>query len=106
MHKHLPMEEDVMDLLIGGFSGVMLVAIITVVFLWRKDRPRRSAWHWIFAHFLLFSIAAYFALRAIKFDLTHVQASEEISLLLGKAGMAWGAGMVCLLVGIVKLSRR
>ncbi|AST00359.1 hypothetical protein B9L19_14745 [Geobacillus thermocatenulatus] len=106
MHKHLQMEEEVMDLLIGGFSVVMLIATMTVVSLWRKNRTRRLAFYWIFAHFLLLSIAAYFAFRAISFDLTHPQASEEISLLLGKAGLAWGAGMVCLLAGIVKLSRR
>ncbi|KPC98863.1 MULTISPECIES: hypothetical protein [Geobacillus] len=105
MPNHLPMEENVMDMLIGGFSVVMLIAVATIVFLWRRNREGR-AFLWILAHFLLLSLAVFFALKAISFDLTHVQASEEISLFLGKAGLAWGAGMVCLLAGIVKLSRR
>ncbi|WPZ19061.1 hypothetical protein UM396_03830 [Geobacillus subterraneus] len=105
MSERLPMEEEVMGLLVGGFSVVMLIAIMTVVFLWRKYRARRSAFLWITAHFLLHAVAAYLAWRIAGFDLTDVQASEEISLLLGQAGVAWGAGMVCLLVGIVKLSK-
>ncbi|MBB6283442.1 MULTISPECIES: hypothetical protein [Geobacillus] len=106
MLKHLPMEENVMDMLIGGFSVVMLIAVATIVVLWRKNREQRLALVWILAHLLLQALAVFFALKAMSFDLAHVQASEEISLLLGKAGMAWGAGMVCLLAGIVKLSRR
>ncbi|NNV06133.1 hypothetical protein [Geobacillus sp. C56-T2] len=105
MPVRLPMEEEVMELLVGGFSVVMLIAITTVVFLWRKYRARRSAFLWITAHFLLHAVAAYLAWRITGFDLTDVQASEEISLLLGQAGVAWGAGMICLLIGMVKLSR-
>ncbi|MEW5321498.1 hypothetical protein V2J23_04945 [Geobacillus thermoleovorans] len=104
MPKHLPMEENVMDMLIGGFSVVMLIAVATIVFLWRRNRER-GAFQWILAHFLLLSLAVSFALKAISFDLTHTQASEEISLLLGKAGLAWGVGMGCLLVGVVRLSK-
>ena len=100
------MEENVMDMLIGGFSFVMLIAVVIVVLLWRRNREQRLAFVWILAHFLLLSLAVSFALKAISVDLAHVQASEDISLLLGQAGLAWGAGMVCLLVGIVKLSRR
>ncbi|KYD14520.1 hypothetical protein [Parageobacillus thermoglucosidasius] len=106
MHEHLPLEAEVMNMLIGGFSIIMFVAIITIIFLWRKNRTKSAAFLWIFVHFASLSIAVYLSLKAISFDINHPMASEEISLLLGEAGALWGASMICLLVGIVKLSKR
>lgn len=105
MHQHLPMEEEVMNMLIGVFSTIMLIAMITVIFLWRRNRAQRAAFLWIFVHFVSFSIAVYLALKAISFDINHPMASEEISLLLGESGALWAGSMICLLVGIFKLSK-
>ncbi|HZG61849.1 MAG TPA: hypothetical protein VEY68_15480 [Anoxybacillus sp.] len=44
----------------------------------------------IFTHFIMLSIAVYFALRAIRFGSNHTQASMEFSILLGKARGLWG----------------
>ncbi|ANB60550.1 hypothetical protein [Anoxybacteroides amylolyticum] len=106
MHKHLPMEEEVMDMLVGGFSFIMFIAVITIVYLWRNNRAQQVAFLWIFCHFFLLSIGVYFAFKAISFNLEHAQASVEISLLLGKAGISWGAGMICLLIGVAKLANK
>lgn len=106
MHKHLPMEEEVMDMLIGGFSFIMSIAVMTIVYLWRNNRAQQVAFLWIFCHFFLLSIGVFFAFKAISFDLEHAQASVEISLLLSKAGISWGASMICLLIGIRKLTNK
>jgi hypothetical protein len=105
MYDRLPMEEEVMDMLIGGFSIIMVIAIITIISLWKKNRTQSAAFLWIFIHFIMLSIAVYFALRAISFDLNHPMASEEISILLGKAGVLWGMSMISLLFGISKFSK-
>jgi len=105
MHKHLPLEEGVMDMLIGGYSFIMLLAVVTVIILWKRNRGQSTAFLWIFAHFILLSIGMYFAFKAISFDLEHVQASEEISILLGESGLSWGVSMICLLLGIFRLSK-
>ncbi|GCD84287.1 hypothetical protein [Parageobacillus thermoglucosidasius] len=105
MHRHLPLEEEVMNMLIGGFSTIMFIAIITVIFLWRRNHAQRAAFLWILVHFVSFSIAVYLALKAISFDINHPMSSEEISLLLGESGVLWGGSMICLLVGIFKLSK-
>ncbi|KFZ41997.1 hypothetical protein CS060_11395 [Anoxybacillus flavithermus] len=105
MHRHLPLEEEVMNMLIGGFSTVMFITIVMVIFLWRRNQAQRSAFFWIFLHFVSFSIAVYLALKAISFGINHPMSSEEISLLLGESGALWAGSMICLLVGIFKLSK-
>lgn len=105
MHEHVPMEEEVMNMLIGGFSIIMFIAVITVIFLWKRNKAQNAAFLWIFVHFISLSIAVYLALKAISFDIHHPMSSEEISLLLGESGALWGASMICLLVGIFKLSK-
>ncbi|GMB10152.1 hypothetical protein [Thermolongibacillus altinsuensis] len=101
----MPMEEELMGMLIGGFSIIMGIAMITIIFLWIKNRKQRIAFFWILTHFITFSISVYVLLKAISFDYHHPMASEEISLLLGQAGVLWGISMICLLFGIFKLSK-
>ncbi len=82
----------------------MSIVVMTIVYLWRNNRAQQVAFLWIFVIFLAFHWGI-FAFKAISFDLEHAQASVEISLLLGKAGISWGASMICLLIGIRKLTK-
>jgi hypothetical protein len=100
----MPLEEGVVGWLIGGFSIVMGLVLLTLLLLWSKNRKNRSAYAWIVLHLLFFSLAIYFSLKAISFDYQHVMASEENSSQMGIAEIIWALSMVCLVIGIFKFS--
>ncbi|WP_342431597.1 hypothetical protein [Neobacillus sp. FSL H8-0543] len=102
----MPLEQEVRGMLIGGFAIVMGIVILTTLFLWIKNKNNSSAYIWTLAHFLFFTLAIYFFIKAISFDFNHPMASEEISLQFGIAGVVWAFSMVCLLMGIVNFSKR
>ena len=101
----MPLEREVMGLLIGGFVIVMGIVIITTLLLWFKNKHKSYVYTWILLHLLLFSVAVYFLLEAISFNNNHLMASEEISLRIGIAGVIWAISMLCLLIGVYKFSK-
>jgi hypothetical protein len=98
----MPLEQEVMGLLIGGLSIVMGIAILITVFLWMKNK--NSGYIWTLLHLLLVSFAAYFVLKAIAIDYNHPMASEEISLQIGIAGVVWALSMICLVIALFSFS--
>jgi hypothetical protein len=100
----MPLEEEVFGLLIGGFSIVMGIAIITIFLLWFRNKNNSSAYMWTLLHLLFFSVAIFFSLKAISSNHNHPMASEEISLQLGVSGVVWALSMVFLVIGIFKFS--
>ena len=98
----MPLEQEVMGLLIGGFSFVMGVAILVTVFLWVNNN---SGFIWILMHLLLVSVAIYFMLKAISSDYNHPMASEEISLQIGVSGVVWALSMICFIIALFSLSK-
>lgn len=102
----MPLEEEVIGLLIGGFSIIMGIAFLTVLFLCIRNKGNRAAYLWTLLHLLFFSIAANFALKAISFDYNYPMASEEISLQIGISGVVWTLSMLCLIVGIFHFSKQ
>ena len=101
----MPLEEEVLGILIGGFSIVMGIVILTTLFFCVKNKSKNTGYVWVFFHLVLFSFATYFALKAISFDYNHPMASEEISLQIGLSGVVWAASMICLLIGIYSFSK-
>lgn len=102
----MPMEQETMGLLIGGFSLVVGVMILVTLFLWIKNRGNNIAFASLLSHFILLSIAVYFFIKAISFNSSTPMASEEISLRMGVSGLVWAMSMFCLLIGVIKLSSR
>jgi hypothetical protein len=102
----MPMEQEMMGLLIGGFSIVMGITFIFVLLLLlsKKRKSYRVAYGLVMCHLILFSLAVYQALRAINFDVDHPMASEEISLRLGITGGLWAISMLFLILGLIKFS--
>ncbi|MGM0878244.1 MAG: hypothetical protein ACQEWV_26940 [Bacillota bacterium] len=101
----MPLEQEVIGMLIGGFAIVMGIAILTTLVLWLKNKNNSSGYVWTLLHFLFFSVAIYFSLMAMSFDYNHPMASEEISLQIGVSGVVWTVSMICLLIGIFSFSR-
>ncbi|WP_051529940.1 hypothetical protein [Anoxybacteroides tepidamans] len=101
----MPMEQETLGMLIGGFSLVMGISFIIVfrLFLSRARKPLRIVYGFILAYFIFFSSAVVKTLEAIMFDVNHLMASEEISWRLGTAGVLWAISMVFLLLGIIKV---
>ena len=102
----MPMEEETMGMLIGGFSIIMGIAFIVVlVLMFTKHRQQfRVAYGFILGYLLLFTWAIIHGFNAISFDVNYPMASEEISLSLGFAGVLWAISMLLLMVGIIKFS--
>ena len=102
----MPMEQETMGMLIGGFSIIMGIAFIVVLILMfsKKRQSFRVAYAYVIGYFSLFTWATSHILNAISFVLNHPMASEEISLSLGITGVLWAISMLFLLVGIIKFS--
>lgn len=102
----MPMEQETMGMLVVGFSIVMGIAFIVVLRLLfsKKLKPFRAAYALVLGFFVFFCLAVSQALKAIAFDINHPMASEEISLLIGFAGVLWAVSMLFLLLGLIKLS--
>lgn len=102
----MPMEQETMGMLIGGFSIVMVIAFIVVLLLMfsKKRKPFRVSYGLVIGFFVFFSWAMSQVLNAIRFDVNHPMASEEISLRLGIAGALWAVSMLFLLLGLIKFS--
>lgn len=102
----MPMEEETMGMLVGGFSIIMGIAFIVVLLLMfsKKRKPFRMAYGLVVGFFIFFSWAINQALNAISFNVNHPMASEEISLHLGIAGVLWGVSMLFLLLGLINFS--
>ncbi|MBO1511065.1 hypothetical protein [Metabacillus bambusae] len=101
----MPLEQEVIGLLIGGFSIVMGITILIASFLWLKNKNNSSAYVWTLLHMLFVSVAIYFFIKAISVDFNHPMASEEISLQIGISGVVWALSMICLLIGLFKFSK-
>lgn len=102
----MPLEQEVMGFLIVGFSIIMVITILVAVFLWIKNKNNSSGYIWTLLHLLSFSIAVYFALKAIDFDYNHPMASEEISLQIGISGVVWALSMLCLVIALFCFSKK
>ncbi|WP_413773687.1 hypothetical protein [Paenibacillus validus] len=105
----LPMEQETMALLGGGFGIVMSISFVFVILLWIKGRKEvyRSAFGWVIAHFVVFSAAVACCLKAIGTRPTHPSmASEGNSLWLGIGGVLWAASMLILLGAIAAFTAR
>ena len=102
----MPMEEETMGMLVGGFSIIMGIAFIVVLVLMfsEKRKSYRMAYGLVVGFFIFFSWAVSQALQAISFDFNHQMASEEISLRLGIAGVLWAVSMIFLLFGLIHFS--
>ncbi|UOQ86905.1 hypothetical protein [Gracilibacillus salinarum] len=101
----MPLEQEVIGLLIAGFSIVMGIALIVTLFLWIKNKHNSFGYIWTLLHFFSLIISVYFALQAIGFDYNHPMASEEISFRIGIAGVAWAVSMFCLIIALIGFSR-
>lgn len=102
----MPLEQEVKGMLIVGFLIVMIIAIIFTLFLAIKNKQLRTGYAWILSNFIFFTVAVYFCYNAISFDYNHPMASEDISLQIGFAGVAWSISMFCLVMGTFIFSRK
>ncbi|MFC0273539.1 hypothetical protein ACFFIX_19285 [Metabacillus herbersteinensis] len=100
----MPLEQEVIGMLLGGFFIVMGIATVTTLVLWLKNKNNGSGFVWTLLHLLFFSVAMYFSLKAISFDYSHPMASEEISLQIGISGVIWAISVICLMIGIFNFS--
>lgn len=102
----MPMEEETMGLLIGGFSIIMGITFIVVLLLLfsKKRKAYRMAYGFVMGYLVFFSWAVSQALKAISFDVNHPMASEEISLRLGITGILWAISMVFFVLGLLFFS--
>lgn len=101
----MPMEQETVGLLVGGFSLIIGIMVLVTLFLWVKSKGNHAAYASVICHFAFLTIAMFVFINAITFNADHPMASEEISLRLGVSGVVWAVGMLCLLVGLVRFSK-
>lgn len=103
----MPLEQDLLKILIIGFIVIILVMAISTIALWARNKGNNMAYAMISVHLILISIAFYFFMNAItlELDYNHPMASEENSLQLGFASVFWTLSMISLLIVIFKFSK-
>ncbi|SDZ83777.1 hypothetical protein SAMN05421743_101372 [Thalassobacillus cyri] len=101
----MPLEQEVIGMLIAGYSIVMGGALLITLFLWVKKKDNFLAYGSTLLHMVFFSLAFYFVIKAMAFDYHHPMASEEISLQLGIAGVIWAVSMHFLVFAIYHFSK-
>ncbi|SET17900.1 hypothetical protein SAMN05216389_106188 [Oceanobacillus limi] len=102
----MPLEQGVIELIIVGVSIFIGISVVFTLYLWIKNRNLRTGYLFVLLHFVIFSFSIYFLIKAISFDYMHPMASEEISLEIGISGVLWAGSIVCLIYGIMQLSKR
>lgn len=102
----MPLEQETISLMIGGYSIVMCITILTILLLWYKNKMFRTGYVWTLIHLGLFSAAIYFFLDILNSDYNHPMASEENSLRLGISGVIWALSMCSFLVALLQFSKK
>lgn len=102
----MPMEQEVMPLLIAGVSIVMLLSFVIVIGQWIVTK--NTAYSWIAAHLaaLSLSISRWLYLLNGPNQLPDSMISENNSLVIGSAAVLWAISMGLLMIGVYKLGSR
>ena len=99
------LEAEVYDLLIGAYVAIAFTAAAVLFFLYRK--AKRPALHWFSAQLILQTVAFRYFHQCISYrpDFSYAYTATQ-SLTIGLAGMFWAASIICMLVGIYKLTTK
>lgn len=102
----MPMEQEVMSLLITGVSIVMLISFVIVLGLWIVNK--NTAYAWIVAHLAVLSLSNSMWLYLLSGPNRPEDAmvSEHNSLIIGGAAVLWAISMGLLMIGVYKLGSR
>ncbi len=99
------LEAETIGMLILGFAAVIISSLVVIIGLWIKFKSK--AYSWFLAQIVILIIAFLRFLRLLMMSLSIPKAmlSEENSLALGIIGVLWACSMICMLIGISKLSK-
>lgn len=99
----MPLEEAIPGFLIAGFVTIITGLTLFTLFLWnRKVTP---AFIWVIIHFVLLTITFYYGYQAITTNPPQPMASEELSFLIGMAGVSWILSMFSLGIAIFQFTK-
>ena len=101
--KVIPMEAEVIPMLIGGFSLITGLITICIFVLWKRNRD--LSYLWFIGQVLFLSIGFHYVLEVLgQTAITDSMASEDVSLSIGLAAVFWALSMVCMIIGIWQIS--
>lgn len=99
------MEAETIPTLAAGFIGVIALTVLCIIILWWHHRS--LIYTWFIGQVLFLVLGFYYSLRI--FELMTIESSmlsEEVSLIIGLSALFWAISMVCMVIGIWKLSKR
>ena len=102
----MPMEQEVIPLLVAGVCVVMFLSFFIVIGQWVVTK--NSAYGWITAHLVVLSLSIYrwiYLLSGPDWS-QGAMVSENNSLVIGGAAVLWAISMGLLMVGVYKLGAR
>lgn len=98
----MPMEQEVMPLLITGVSVVIILSFIIVTGLWVLTKI--TAYAWIIAHLVFLSLSISRWIYLLGANKSHdTMISESNSLIIGGAAVLWAISVGFLMIGVYKL---
>jgi hypothetical protein len=101
-------EQELIEMLLIGFSIIMGISFITVLILLLLLSPTRRSYRtsylFVLLHFVIFSLAVQQLLKSLTLVVNSAMASKEVSLKLGIGGILWVISMVFLLIALASFS--
>lgn len=101
----MQLEAETLAMLIMAFAVVILISLSVVIMLWVKVRSKAFGWFLVQIILLAAAFFNFMKLLIINASISRAMISEENSLTLGIIGILWACSMLCMLIGIYRLSK-
>lgn len=92
---------DTLIILLFSFAIVILFSLVVIIRLWVKSKSRLYIW---FLLQIAFQIPAFFMF--IRLFVVNFNTPRKNSISIGIIGLLWACSMMCMIIGISKLSRQ
>lgn len=106
INMYMPMEQEIRGYLITGFSLVVIVSLMLLIYWLIKYKEKNIIW--FIAHFLTLALSLFFLINLLigpNFS-NYPMASEENSLQLALSGITWVVSIIFLSKGILEFIKQ
>jgi uncharacterized protein len=101
----MQMETETLAMLILAFAVVILISLGVVIMLWIKVKSKAFGWFLVQIVLLAAAFFNFIKLLIINTSISRAMISQQNSLTLGIMGMLWACSMLCMLIGIYRVSK-
>lgn len=102
----MTMEVETITMLLLGFVAIIVFSLVVIISLWVKVKSKSFGWFLAQIVLLIAAFIMFLKFLIIPPSIPNTMISEENSLNLGIIGVLWACSMLCMLMGIYRLSKQ